>query len=670
MDIDQKIDWVAFYTARLPTRPKPAGDHKYNACCPFHHERNPSFWFNTQNGLWKCESGCGSGNATTFLTRLDNITGEEAWAELCRIAGADPRERGSGFQQKAEQNAPKTDQERPKLPMTLEEYSEAKRLRMDFLTELGLTDRPGDERTPAYVAIPYYDANGRCVAVKRRFNPRNVQRFGWDKGGRVILYGAWLDINKNAKAVILCEGESDAQSLWLHGLPAYGIPGATNFQKEWVQAYIGERDVYLHVEPDGGGEKFREKTLEKLREAGFTEQVKTFRCHDIDPDCKDPSDLHVKYGDAFREKIDPAIRSAREEDLSAPVVHQAKETEPPKKEIQRLAVYRASELYGKRIEKPPTIVQGMIPAGLTVLAGAPKRGKSWLALMLAINVAAGDPFLGYQTTQGDVLYLDLESKQYRVQDRLGKLLVGRAPDSLYIAHESDRLEAGLVEQLEMWCGDVEHPTLIIIDTLGRVKGAARRGENAYEGDTRILGDLQRFALGRNLAIVCVHHLRKSTADGDYFERISGSMGITGACDSVMVLQGKRGDPYSTLAVSSRDFESTELIIGFDNGRWSLRSANSEEWMEEQAYVNSPYVRAVVALAHRYKLWRGTSGELAEELLNFGANSADVEPRKVTADLLALREKLNDREGVLIVPPRKQGKGKRIMEVREVKKDGF
>lgn len=663
MDIDNLIDWIRFYTERLPTQPKPAGDHKYNACCPFHSERNPSFWFNTQNGLWKCESGCGSGNATTFLSRLENKSNEEAWAELCGIAGVDPHDKTSAKGAKAEQ-------ERPRLPLTLAEYAEQKKLPIEKLAELGLSSRTGDERTPAYVTIPYYDANGRCVAIKRRFHPRNVQRFGWDKGGRVILYGAWLDLNKKAKALILCEGESDAQSCWIHGLPCYGIPGATNFQAEWTQAYLGDRDVYLHVESDQGGQKFREKTLEKLREAGFKGKVRSFSCCQIDPECKDPSDLHVKYGDAFREKIDPALKAAVIEDLTAPILRQAKEIEPPKKEVQKLSFYRAADLYGKKIEKPPTIVQGMIPAGLTVLAGAPKRGKSWLSLMLAIKVAAGEPFLGYQTTQGDVLYLDLESKQYRVQDRLQKLLVGRAPESLYITHESDRLEAGLVEQLGMWCDEMEHPTLIIIDTLGRVKGSARRGENAYEGDTRILGDLQRFALQRNLAVVCVHHLRKSMADGDYFERISGSMGITGACDSVMVLQGKRGDEHSTLSISSRDFEATELILAFEGGRWSLRSNDSDSWREEQAYINSPYVRAVVALAHRYKLWRGTSSELAEELLNFGANSADVEARKVTADLLALRDKLNDREGVLIVPPRKQGKGKRIMEVREVQKDGF
>ena len=112
VDIDPLIDWIRFYTERLPTQPKPAGDHKYNACCPFHSERNPSFWFNTQNGLWKCESGCGSGNATSFLSRLENKSGEEAWAELCRIAGVDPKQKEeaqktSKVQKAAAKKAPK-----------------------------------------------------------------------------------------------------------------------------------------------------------------------------------------------------------------------------------------------------------------------------------------------------------------------------------------------------------------------------------------------------------------------------------------------------------------------------------------------------------------------------------------------------------------------------------
>lgn len=655
VNIDDKIDWIRFYSERLPTQPRPAGENKYNACCPFHQERNPSFWFNTKNGMWKCEAGCGSGNATTFLARVENIGNQEAWEQLCKLAGVDEKEKPD-----------------PKLPLTLEMYAVSKKLPLNFLQQLGLGEKSGTDWVPRHVTIPYYDTDGACVAVRQRRNPNNQQRFAWNKGGTPIPYGAWLDLNKDARALILVEGESDAQSCWLHVLPALGIPGATNFQAAWTERYINGRDVYIHVEPDAGGQNFRAKVLQALFDSGYKGTARTFSAKDIDPGCKDPSDLHIKYGDQFRAMLDPVLKAAQAVDLAAECIkiQQAKPTEPETKTVKKLQVYHAADLYGKTVERPPVIVQGMIPAGLTVLAGAPKRGKSWLALMLALCVAAGEPFLGAETTQGDVLYMDLESRQYRVKDRLGKLIPGRAPESLYITHESDRLEAGLVEQLGMWCEDVEHPVLIIIDTMGRVKGGSRRGENAYEGDTRILGDLQRFALQRNLAIVCVHHLKKDPGGNvDYFERVSGSMGITGACDSVVVLQGKRGDENSTLSISSRDFESSELIIGFKDGRWSLRSTNSEEWRAQEEYLNSPYVRAVIAMAHHYHRWMGTSSQLADELVSFGADSMDVEPRRVTSALLDLREHLK-KDGVMFLPPRKQGKGRRIIEVREVRLDGF
>ena len=651
-NVDDRIDWIRFYSERLPTQPRPAGDHKYNACCPFHQERNPSFWFNTKNGMWKCESGCGSGNATTFLSRLENIDTGEAWAKLCKLAGVD--------------NQPEM-----KLPLTLSEYAESKHLPVAFLQQLGLGEQGGTDFAPGHVTIPYYDTDGSCVAVKQRRNPRNKTRFAWNKGGTVILYGAWLDLNKTARALILCEGESDAQSCWLHGLPALGVPGATNYQAAWTGRYIGNRDVYIHVEPDSGGQTFRQKTMQALHDSGYTGTVRTFACHDIDPECKDPSDLHIKYGERFRAMIDPALKAAQPVSLAECVkIHEAKPTEPETKPVKKLQVYHAADLYGKTIERPPVIVQGMIPAGLTVLAGAPKRGKSWLALMLALCVSAGEPFLGAQTTQGDVLYLDLESKQYRVQARLSKLIVGRAPESLYITHESDRLEAGLVDQLGMWCDDVPHPVLIIIDTMGRVKGGAKRGENAYEGDTRILGDLQRFALQRNLAVVCVHHLKKDPGGNiDYFERISGSMGITGACDSVAVLQGKRGEENSTLSVSSRDFESTELIIGFKDGRWTLRSTDSEAWREEQEYTACPYVRAVIAMAHRYHRWQGSPTEFIAELAGFGVDAYEQRPEKITGEIARFRERLHSDDGVLFQRG-KRAKGKRFITVQEVQTDGF
>lgn len=652
-NVDDKIDWIQFYSDHLPSAPKPAGDQKYNACCPFHSERNPSFWFNTTNGMWKCETGCGSGNATSFLAKIENIDTHEAWKKLLQLAGEDG--------------------ERKRLPETLQHYSQSKHLPIEYLEKLGLKERPGDERHPGCVIIPYYGPEGNCVAIKQRFHPQNKQRFGWDKGGKPVLYGLWMEINKNAGSIILCEGESDAQSCWLNGLPCFGVPGATNFQKEWVQ-YIGDRNVYIHVEPDDGGQKFLQRTMEKLKEAGFTGKVFSFRCKDIDGASKDPSELLIRWGDAFREKIDPAIKAAKQEDLdSIPIYHEAKNTSPSN-DPQHLEVYQASELYGKKLEAPPTIVRGMIPAGLTVLAGAPKKGKSWMSLALGIAVASGQPFLGMQTEIGDVLYLDLESREFRVQKRLEKLLVGPAPDRLYITHNSARLDEGLVQQIKWWVETVEHPVMVIIDTLGRVDGSKKKGENAYQSDTRILGTLQSFALEQKMAIVVVHHLRKITAGvvTDPFELVSGSMGITGAADAIMLLIGKRGDDDTILSVTSRDFESKDLVVSLDNGRWILKSSNSEEYMEEQRYLKSPYVRAVVSIAHKYHYWRGTSSEFTEAMINAGcveAGQNDV--RKIVSEIVRdFQKKLYERESVVFDPPRKGAKGKRFIEIREVQKDGF
>ena len=85
-NLDNRINWVGFYSGYL-NNPKPCGSNKMHACCPFHEEKHPSFWFNTKNGLFKCE-GCGeSGNATVFLSKIKGITQSEAYSELLELAG-------------------------------------------------------------------------------------------------------------------------------------------------------------------------------------------------------------------------------------------------------------------------------------------------------------------------------------------------------------------------------------------------------------------------------------------------------------------------------------------------------------------------------------------------------------------------------------------------------
>ena len=42
------------------------------------------------------------------------------------------------------------------------------------------------------------------------------------------------------------------------------------------------------------------------------------------------------------------------------------------------------------------VVRGLLPQGLSILGGAPKIGKSWLMLDLAMRVANGEPMWGME----------------------------------------------------------------------------------------------------------------------------------------------------------------------------------------------------------------------------------------------------------------------------------
>ena len=78
--------------------------------------------------------------------------------------------------------------------------------------------------------------------------------------------------------------------------------------------------------------------------------------------------------------------------------------------------------------------------------------------------------------------------------------------------------------------------------------------------------LQRYASEHRLAVVLVTHTRKMEAE-DPLEAISGTNGVTGAADAVLVLS--RGSKGVTLYGRGRDIEEIETAMRFDAGRWSV-----------------------------------------------------------------------------------------------------
>lgn len=236
-------------------------------------------------------------------------------------------------------------------------------------------------------------------------------------------------------------------------------------------------------------------------------------------------------------------------------------------------------------ELPPVrwVVPGVLPEGVTLLAGKPKLGKSWLALGLCVAVAAGGVALGTrQVEQRDVLYLALEDNRRRLQKRLGKMLCGPAPSELEMATAWPKLDEGGVEVLEAWLGEHPEAGLIAIDTLAKIRPRTR-GQNVYQEDYAALEELLPLAAQHEVAIVVVHHTRKMAA-ADPLDEISGSTGLTGGVDGVLVLKRDRGKADAVLHVDGRDIEEpAEYALKWDaeTAGWTIVGDAEEYRMSEE-----------------------------------------------------------------------------------------
>ena len=237
--------------------------------------------------------------------------------------------------------------------------------------------------------------------------------------------------------------------------------------------------------------------------------------------------------------------------------------------MTKLETINAEDLQNRTYEPTPFLVDELIPEGLHILAGAPKIGKSWLALWLCLCVAQGQALWNFATTQGEALYLSLEDSFQRIQTRLFDLTED-APPTLHFAIMADTLKHGLEQQIEQFL--TEHPTtkLVVIDTLQRVRGTGS-DSNLYANDYQEIGLLKKLADRHHIAILLIHHLRK-LHDDDPMNMISGSTGLSSAADSAFVLQkNARSANAASLHCTGRDIpdRTLKLELGEDDHVWKL-----------------------------------------------------------------------------------------------------
>ena len=163
------------------------------------------------------------------------------------------------------------------------------------------------------------------------------------------------------------------------------------------------------------------------------------------------------------------------------------------------------------------VVPGYVSEGFVVLAGRQKLGKTWLAIDMALAVAAGGAAIGtIICEQGDVLYIDMENGPRRIQSRISTLFPEERnrPDlsRLEWVTEAPQLGSGLVEELERWRLSVPAPRFVIIDVLQRIKPPGSMARNAYENDYSTWSPLQDWATKHGIAVLGLHHTKKGGAD--------------------------------------------------------------------------------------------------------------------------------------------------------------
>jgi hypothetical protein len=317
-----------------------------------------------------------------------------------------------------------------------------------------------------------------------------------------------------------------------------------------------------------------------------------------------------------------------EAEEEAPVFAARRPVEPPEPAPEErprpgIQCFTAAELAAR--EEPPCrwTVPELLPSGLALLGGKPKQGKSWLALSLACAVAGKGRFLGQPAETGDVLYLALEDTPRRLKARLDRLraagLEGTARLTFAVAWPS--LGQGGGAALHQWLNEHLEARLVIIDTLARLRPPQRGKGSVYQEEYDVMAALKQVADRHDVAVLVVHHLRKQGAD-DEFDTINGTTGLTGAPDTIWILNRLRGRSEATLWVTSRDVEEHQLALRFDAGscRWHSLGRASEAPMSEQRQA----VLNLLALASLTPL------QLAEQL-GIGHSAAKTMLHRMAAD---------------------------------------
>lgn len=288
-------------------KPKKSTGDNYSMSCPIpgHDDKHASFTFNGKNGMWQCRGACeAQGNGHQIFERVNGLSAADAFKHVMMLGGVveEPKK------------AAKKEKRNSREALSLSDYAALKGLPADFLMDLKVTDTLHRQWGIHCVSIPYCDERGETTAI--RYRTAGKPKFGWDTTNKVSLYGLWVDLNRKADYAILVEGESDSHTLWYHKIPAYGVPGATAFNKDFIRTVAHLKKVYVLVEPPDDKQNAGERFFQDIASAPWASDVEIYRISTAALGYKDPSDMHLQspgFQEDWEKVMQAAVKAERNE---------------------------------------------------------------------------------------------------------------------------------------------------------------------------------------------------------------------------------------------------------------------------------------------------------------------------------------------------------------------
>jgi AAA domain len=392
-----------------------------------------------------------------------------------------------------------------------------------------------------------------------------------------------------------------------------------------VQRWIGDRGLVIHRGPiphEGGSKWILDRCPYNSEHRAPDAAIFESAAGKLGFKCFHASCVGQGWKE-LREFLEPGQKKAeRPQEPQAP--------EPRRRNA--LKAKSAFEIYNGVHEEPKPLIEGLLFAGLTILAARPKTGKSWLAMQIAIALANDTPLGGKLRVYkpGRVLYIALEEKERRTAPRLRKL-TGPSDflEDIHVVYAIDSLTGGGIVQIDDYLA--EFPcVLVVIDTFFAFSRLSeRKNVDVLQADYNAINTLRELSEKRSCAILLVHHTRKAV--GDSIDTVLGTSGVTAACDAIWTLLRRPGAD-ALLTITGREMEETIYGMHLETGEhfgWKIVSQGadaqlSRERLEIVEFLRSEGAQVPKAIATALKKNPTTVRRLLQMLLQDGYVTKNVE----------------------------------------------